>query len=376
LVQTGGNDSAVNKYDRRHHAANVAFTRLLFDIRQVGQYAPVILCKGWRSVCKVSAMQSDSRECILALPLEAGGFGQRSLVRKWPRSPWPIRASLILLAMGQGSVLASEPKAQSGEIINIMPTPDAIAQNTPGYSEAYPAGVPKTYAWCNGSYKPPENSVPPSNFTAITGWGRIYPKFGAPAYSNPEATITVANAKTYVHHSTTKEWILVQDQAGDQIVGAQFVADFSGNSGIEMKLTELPDGSVAIESPRSGYSDLFWIAKRGTYAAGSVDGAYVQMEMRTSDPNMKLVANVGADWWRDTESEYVRGFTNNRGAGTSNWIELSTQWTTLSFYSGSTAQFQSDPPPPLAEAALVTKRIGAPRVANTLSPCLRGVAPR
>jgi hypothetical protein len=236
--------------------------------------------------------------------------------------------------------------------------------------------VPKTYAWCNGSYKPPENSIPPSDFTAITGWGRVYPKFGAPAYSNSDAKITVANAKTYVHLGTTKEWILVQDQAVDLIVGAQFVADFSGNSGIEMGLNAQPDGSVVIDSPQSGYNDLFWIVKRGTYAAGSVDGVYVQMEMRTSDPNMKLVANVGADWWRDPESEYVQGYTNNRGAGTSNWVELSTQWATLSFYSGSTAQFRSDPPPPLAEAPPVTKRISTTRVANTPSPCLRVLAPR
>lgn len=321
-------------------------------------------------------MQSGSRECILTLSLEAGGFAQRSLVRKWPRSPWLIRASLIFLTIGQGSALANEPKAQSDEIINTMPMLAVIAQNTPGYSEAYPAGVPKTYAWCNGSHKPLENSAPPSNFTAITGWGRVYPKFGAPAYANPEAAITVANAKTYVRHSTTKEWILVQDQATDQIVGAQFVADFSGNSGIKVGLTAQPDGSAAIETPRSGYNDLFWIAKRGTYAAGSVDGAYVQMEIRTNDPNLKLVANVGADWWRDSDSEYVQGFTNNRGAGTSNWVELSTQWTTLSFYSGSTAQFRSDPPPPLAEAALVTKWSSAPRTANAPSPCLRSIAPR
>ncbi len=321
-------------------------------------------------------MLSYAHERILALRLEAGDFGLRFLVRKRPGSFWPIGASLIFFAVGQGSVLANEPKAQSGEVTTTKSIPDAIAQNTPGYSEGYPAGVPKTYAWCNGSYKPPDNSVPPPDFTAITGWGRVYPKFGAPAYSNSAAKIMVANAKTYVRLGITKEWVLVQDQAADQIVGAQFVADFSGNSGIEMGVNAQSDGSIVMDSPPSGYNDLFWIAKRGAYAAGSVDGAYVQMEMRTSDPNMKLVANVGVDWWRDPESDYVQGFANNRGAGTSNWVELSTQWRTISFYSGTTAQFRSDPPPPLAEAASVTNRIGAPRVANTPSPCLRVIAPR
>lgn len=299
-----------------------------------------------------------------------------SFVRIRPRSLWPIGTTLILLAAAQVPVLANEPKARPLEIAVAESIPDVIAQNTPGYSEGYPAGVPKTYAWCNGSYRPPENSVPPPDFTAITGWGRIYPKFGAPVYSNPDAKITVANAKTYVHLSTTKEWVLVQDQADDQIVGAQFVADFTGNSGVEMTLRPQPDGSVVIDSPPSGYADLVWVAKRGTYAAGSVDGAYVQMEVRTNDPNMRLVANVGADWWRDPESEYVQGFANNRGVGTSNWVELSTQWTTLSFYSWNTTQFRSDPPPPLAEASPVTRRIGTTRIASAPSPCLRVLAPR
>lgn len=316
-------------------------------------------------------MPSDSRECTFALPPEADDLRRHSLSRR-PGSFWSIGASLIVLALAQGSVLANEPKAKSGEPARL--SPDAITQNTPGYSEGYPVGVPKTYAWCNGSYKPPENSVPPSDFSAITGWGRVYPKFGAPEYANAAAKITVANMKTFVHLSTTKEWILVQDQSADQVAGAQFAADFSVNAGIELSSSAQADGSVIIESPRSGYSDLFWIVKRGAYAAGTVDGAYVQMEMRTNDPEMKLVANVGADWWRDSESEYVRGFTNNRGIGASNWVELSTQWTTLSFYSGSTTQLRSDPPPPLAETAPVSEPVSTLRAANAPSPCLRVVA--
>jgi hypothetical protein len=39
----------------------------------------------------------------------------------------------------------------------------------------------------------------------------------------------------------------------------------------------------------------------------------------------------------------------------SNWVELSTQWSTLRFYSWSTAQLRADPPPPLADSLLETK---------------------
>ena len=45
----------------------------------------------------------------------------------------------------------------------------------------------------------------------------------------PDGVITIANAKTYVHLSATREWALVQDQATDGISGAHFVSDFSEN---------------------------------------------------------------------------------------------------------------------------------------------------
>jgi hypothetical protein len=247
---------------------------------------------------------------------------------------------------------------------------DAIIQNTPGQSEGYAAGVPEGYAWCSGSYKPEGSSAPRSDFTAVTGKGQVYPKAGAPAYANPGGSITVANAKTYVHLSTTREWILVQDQATDEIVGAHFVSDFSQKAGRRMRLNAQSDRSVVIGPPPAGYNDHFWLTKRGTYAAGSVDGVYVQMDMRTNHPNRNLVANVGADWWRDAGAGFVHGLANHSGAGISNWVELSTQWRTLRFYSWSTAQLQADPPPPLAGGMPETSHNITRRGANTSSPCL------
>jgi hypothetical protein len=249
------------------------------------------------------------------------------------------------------------------------PMLEAIAQNTSGYSEGYPAGVPRNYAWCSGSYKPPGNSKPPPNFTAVTGWGQVYPKAGAPVYSNPDGSIAIANAKTYIHLNTTREWILVQEQVPDAIGGAHFISDFRPKPTVAMKLSNQPDGSVVIPIPPPGYNDHFWMAKRGTYPSGAVDGVYVQMDMRTNDPNMKVVANVGADWWRNPTAGYVHGFTNNPGAGMSNWVELSTRWFTLRFASWSTSKLLADPPPPLAETE-PTSVLVLRRPISTPPPCI------
>jgi hypothetical protein len=89
------------------------------------------------------------------------------------------------------------------------------------------------------------------------------------------------------------------------------------------------------------------MARRGTYPAGSIDGTYVQMDVRVSDPKMNLVANVGADWWRDSTATLERDFSNNPAAGMSNWIRLSTGWSTLRFYSVTTPELIANPPPPL-----------------------------
>jgi len=230
------------------------------------------------------------------------------------------------------------------------PLLDAISQNTIGYSEGYPAGVPREYAWCSGSYKPLNSSIPPLDFNAVTGWGQVYPKAGTPAHSTPEAMVEIANAKTYVHLKSG-EWVLVQDQMRNQIVGGHFVTDFAGNAGVPMVTRTLPGGGMAFAAPPTGYNDHFWHSTRGTYTPGSVNGVYVEMDMRTNDPKANLIANIGADWWRDVSAEYVAGFANNPGAGMSNWIQLSTEWKTLRFYSSSTAQLQDNPPPPLIASA-------------------------
>jgi hypothetical protein len=296
--------------------------------------------------------------------------------RKLPALLLPIGTAAILSITAHGPVSANQPTVPPSRTTAAAPALDAIAQNTPGYSEAFPAGVPKTYAWCNGSYKPSENSVPPSDFTAVTALGSVYPKFGEPPYSNPGAKVIISNAVTYVHLRATNEWVLVQDQSEDEIAGAHFDANASRNTITEMKIEVQPDGVAVIDSPPAGRNDVLWIVKRGAYQAGSVDAVYVHMDMKTTDHNMKLVANVGADWWRDPEAEHVKNFVNQRGVGNSNWVELSTDWTTLVFFSGSTSQLEANPPPPLSETALATKPSRARRAANTASPCLRVLAPR
>ena len=222
---------------------------------------------------------------------------------------------------------------------------DAIRQNSRGLSEGFPAGVPKSYNWYKG-WSDEGMHTPPADFTAVVGWGAIYQQVGAPAYSNPDAAVEVANAKTYVLEKTG-QWVLVQDQSKSPIVGGHFVPDFAGNAGYAMKVTPLAGGGASFAAPPSGYNNHFWHQSRGTYQAGTVDAVYVQMDMRVTDPNLDLVAIVGADWWRDANAPYLHDHSNNPGVGSSNWIKLSTEWKSLGFYSVSPTELQNNLPPPL-----------------------------
>ncbi|WP_156937053.1 Ig-like domain-containing protein [Bradyrhizobium sp. WSM2254] len=221
---------------------------------------------------------------------------------------------------------------------------ELIKQNTLGQSEGYPAGVPHSYSWYKG-WNPGGQMTPPAGFTAVEGWGQVYTEEGAPA--SPGADVEVANAKTYVHIKETGQWVLVQDQSKLGIGGGHFVSDFAGNSAYPMTVTRLSNGAANFDAPSAGYNDHFWYGSRGTYAAGTVDGVYVQMDMRTTDANAKLVGMVGVDWWRNATAPFLADHSNNPGVGGSNWVELSTQWKTVGYYSLSTAAFQADLPPPL-----------------------------
>jgi hypothetical protein len=221
---------------------------------------------------------------------------------------------------------------------------DAIYQNTAGNSQGYPLGVPTSWNWYQG-WNPDGQLTPPSNFTAATGWGVVYPEAGAPADSNPSASVQIANFQTYVH-LTSGAWVLVQNQSAEPITGAHYLADFSGSPSVAWNETTLSDGSASVDAPQSGYNDHFWPDQRGTYASGTVDGVFVEASMKTNDPNANLVAELGADWWLNSSAP-SDDFANNPGAGSSDWVKLTTQYQSLYFTSLSPQELQADPPPGL-----------------------------
>jgi hypothetical protein len=224
---------------------------------------------------------------------------------------------------------------------------DAIYQNTRGNSQGYPAGL----SWDTGVYGTSTLTPAPSGFSSLTGWGVIYPEAGAPVSANAASdTVQIANYTTYVH-LTNGSWAEVQNQAQDGIGGAHYVADFSGNANVPWTEQKLSDGSVSVDAPQVGYNDHFWPGVRGTYTPGTVDGVFIEANMKTNDASANLVAQLGADWWLNSTAQYVSGFANNPVVGGSDFTKLTTQWQTLYYTSLSPQQLTADPPPGLQTAS-------------------------
>jgi hypothetical protein len=230
---------------------------------------------------------------------------------------------------------------------------DAIYQNTGGNSEGYPLGL----SWDTGIYGTHTLTPAPAGFSAVTGWGVVYPQAGAPLSPSPgDDTVQVANFTTYVH-LTDGTWVKVQDQAQSGVGGAHYVADFAGDANIPWQSQNLSDGSVSFNAPPTGYNDHFWQGSRGTFTPGTVDGVFVVANMKTNDPSANLVAQIGADWWRDASAPYLYQngqFVNNPVVGGSNFVKLTTEWRPVYYSSLSASQLQASPPPPLQGASAPT----------------------
>jgi hypothetical protein len=227
---------------------------------------------------------------------------------------------------------------------------EAINQNTPGNSQLLPQGLPGD----KGDYGTTTLTPAPSGFSSLTGWGVVYQEAGASVSPNAATdTVQIADFTTYVH-LTNGSWVEVQNEAQGGIGGAHYVADFANNASIPLKQQTLSDGSVSMDAPPAGYNDHFFPTSRGTYTPGTVDGVFVEANMKTNDASANLVAQLGADWWRSPTAAYVNGFANNPAVGGDNFTKLTTQWQTLYYTSLSAAQLQADPPPGLATGSTST----------------------
>ena len=192
---------------------------------------------------------------------------------------------------------------------------DLIKQNTLGQSEGFPLGVPTSYNWYPRlEWRGSGNAS--RKLHRRCGLGASLS--GSGATSGFKSKCRRSKSLTRRHTFTSRQqangyWFRISRQPG--LTGGHFATDFSGNAATAMPATALPGGGTIFDAPAAGQNDHFWHGSRGTYAAGTVDAVYVQMDMRVTDPNAHLIGMVGADWWRDASAPFVADHSTNPGAG-------------------------------------------------------------
>jgi hypothetical protein len=272
----------------------------------------------------------------LSAGLAKGGTAAKTLGVEIAAAIKSLDGRVAALEAGGSNPVPPDPQPPSTAMA------DTVKQNTKGQSEAFPTGVPHDWGFYSGKYGT-VGGKPPANFTAATGWGQIYQEEGQPLVAGK---IQLSHYESWMR-LTNGTWVKIQDQATGGLGGAYYVNDFANNQNKPWTAKVLPDGTVEIDAPPAGFCAHYWPQPRGTYAAGTVDGAFMICTYKVAAANMRFVVMNGGDWWLDKNAGWNGVDVNNPPIGGNNWIKLGTTARTSYFTSLSEQDLKANPPPPL-----------------------------
>ena len=259
-----------------------------------------------------------------------------------------LLAAVLTLLYGPAFSQANPPALTWAQVLsdNNVPPPPALPRDV----GLYPYGI-NGYDWELGgfSYLGDPTRIPPSIYSEMTGWFIMYQQA---AVLHGEAMPTVAcnvsmrNFQTW-NHLKTGGWVLAQNIATDAVTVEEVTPNQATDAPTQPAVTKNADGSYTWPCAGAGYINHGWPNARGSFAAGTVDGAFLYLELKVDEPNANLIAASGIDWWQESSS----GAGTNTGYSESIWKSLGTNWTGFTGSSVAEAVLHSDPPPPLVGIA-------------------------
>lgn len=205
--------------------------------------------------------------------------------------------------------------------------------------EAAPAGVPGGYDW----YAKPRRgswNTPPSEFTAITGWGQA---FWAKGTTTPSANLLLKNHLTFVCHGSQRQWSLLQSA---NVEGAVFQPDYSTNTAVKATSAgQLETGSLALTFPATTAYHFWPTAARGALPSGPLCGTLTMVQARAQPlaansygtPNLLL--GMGADYWLNKTAPWDN-YKTNRDLAIGRLKLVTTTWTWYGLSTASNADLE------------------------------------
>jgi hypothetical protein len=252
--------------------------------------------------------------------------------------------AILALVCGPAFSQANPPALTWAQVLsdNNVPPPPRLPRDV----GIYPFGI-NGYSWELGGdeYLGDPTRIPLPIYSAMTGWAIIYQKA---AVRHGAALPTVAcqasmrKFQTWVHKKTGG-WTLTQDIAVNPPMVAALTPNQAADAPTQPAINKNADGSCTWPCAGAGYINFGWPDARGSFAAGTVDGAFLYFELKVDQPNANLIATSGIDWWQ-TESS---GPGTNTCHSQSIWKEIGTNWVSFTGSSVAEVVLRSDPPPPL-----------------------------
>jgi len=246
---------------------------------------------------------------------------------------WLLMSSMTLASSSQTSNINSITT-----IVNDMKLPH----------EGTPHGVPLDWDWAQ---KPRINwGNDPKGFTGFQSWGQVYED----TYGNKakNSRVQIKNLKAYILSKKENTWHLVQQSV--TVEGKEFAEDFINDENHQANFKIESDHSVSIKTG-NGYNFHFWIpSKKLNIDPNDIGGVYITVDARLIIENPKLpddridaryILSVGADYWRDVNSEWAGPNINNGDVGIGRFKYVTSDWKAFNMISLSEIEVYQNPPP-------------------------------
>ncbi|WP_188131054.1 hypothetical protein [Paraburkholderia panacisoli] len=228
------------------------------------------------------------------------------------------------------SSASTAANTSAGSSAPLQSTIGAAVQQMQMAHQAKPNGVPDGVAWAMAPVL--EYPTPPSNFTAMTGWGEIQCAVGA-ANTATAATVEMRNFRTYAMDSSG-QLTLVQNQGS--LDGALMLPTFADNTTFPTQLTNSGGITTTTLDPTKAFH---FYPDRSTIPAGT-QRLVVTMEAKISAPagvtnpsiDNSYILMLGADWWESMTAQW-NYLTTNFLCGSGRFVYLTTSWQAFTFTS-------------------------------------------
>jgi hypothetical protein len=149
--------------------------------------------------------------------------------------------------------------------------------------------------------------------------------------------VEVRDIRSFIWSVSERRWALVQEALG--VVGAHYFDDFRSNASVPADPRTEADGGTSV-SMIPGYNFHFWpdTGRAGVSPGdvGAVVTIYSARLIGAAAADAKYIASAGGDWWRAPGALFDGGAigAHNDGIGQGRFVELSSIWTTVAFYTG------------------------------------------